>query len=137
MVATSSEIISIISLILAIACRSMSELALHGKLRWSKSDDSFWGEESHYRKYANPLDAPKDNWYYRLFNIGYKERFPLSATALIFLTDGYHFCQWAYHIFLSLTLALLYGFSYIVWGACWLLIVGVHSLVYHLLSKKV
>lgn len=67
---------------------------------------SFFGSDSWRRKYKRhkqsndfiylTLPAPEKGlagWYYRFFRIKYKERFPLSATVLVFLTDGYHLVQ--------------------------------------------
>lgn len=97
--------IALILLSLGIAARSISELALHGKLRWSEGIYGFWDEDGWRRKYK--IEWTKDdlggwqyrmykapsNWYYRTFKLAYKERFPLSATFLVAFTDGYHLCQ--------------------------------------------
>jgi len=93
--------IDIILLGIAAACWAVcSHYTFQNRVR---KPYSFWGTESWVRKYdhirpyaserAVILAAP-DNWYYRLFKIKYKERFPLSATALVFVTDGYHLTQW-------------------------------------------
>lgn len=125
-------IIPLTLLALAIACRSISELALHGKLKWSKDDSGFWGERSYYRKYANPLDAPRDNWYYRTFKIGYKERFLLSASFLVSLTDGTHLMQSLFFIFLSLSFSIATGLNFLfVWGG----ILLVHFVTYRIAQK--
>jgi hypothetical protein len=44
-------ILSILFLLLAIGCYSISQLALHGKLKWMKNDNGFWGHDSYIRKY--------------------------------------------------------------------------------------
>ena len=88
---------------------------------------SFWGEESWVRKYkrANKfvdeyhrIIAP-DNWYYNLLKIKYKEKFPLSATVLVFLTDGFHLVQWLMIKFLILAMTIHWvdgrGFVW-MWG---------------------
>lgn len=67
---------------------------------------SFWGSESWKRKYKKhpasndvifltlpPIEKGIWGWYYKFFGIKYRERFPLSATVLVFLTDGYHLVQ--------------------------------------------
>lgn len=61
---------------------------------------SFWGQNSWMLKYkfyqkefSQSFIVAPNNWYYKLFNIHYKERFPLSATLLVWLTDGFHFMQ--------------------------------------------
>lgn len=128
-------ILAFIFLSLAIACRSCVELWNHGKLKWSKEDDSFWGEHSYTRKYANPFEPPKENWYYRVFKIGYLERFPLSATVLVFLTDGYHLAQFMFFNFLSLSFAFALGFSWITLGLVWGGVHIIHTLLYKFLQK--
>lgn len=62
-------------------------------MRWPK----FFGEKSWENKYAKDgygflIEAP-DNWYYKRFNIKFMEKFPFSATLLVFLTDGFHLFQ--------------------------------------------
>src|SRR5688500_8468213 len=90
---------------IAIAAYSISQLAQHSKFVLSRKNHlGFWGVDSWRRKYKSRIgkdvprgsfdfiDAP-DNWYYKLFNIPYHEKFPLYATFLVSLTDGYHLCQ--------------------------------------------
>lgn len=89
---------SFILFLLGALCYSVRDLKSFGKLKWMKDDDSFWGEDSHYRKYANPLDAPKDNWYYRFFKIGYKEKWFTSATLTVALTDSSHMLQFFFKL---------------------------------------
>ena len=97
--------ISLITFSLAIVCYTIAELWQQGKLIWINplKPFGFWGERSDKRKYKmswyNDVDnfyderpAP-NNWYYNTFEIKYKEKFPLSATALVALTDGYHLMQ--------------------------------------------
>lgn len=115
---------------------TIKELQSFGKLKWQKGDDSFWGENSHYRKYANPLDAPKDNWYYRFFKIGYKERSPGSATIFVMFTDGAHLCQTLFKLLFCISIvtysmdfswwmALVY---FVIWGV-------VFTITYKILSR--
>jgi len=96
----------------------------------SKYKFGFWGEESYKRKYARStagdskvywLIAAPANWYYRIFKIKYKERFPLSATVFVFLTDGYHLTQWIMIkcIIASITLELK---PFLLLWAVWLLV---------------
>lgn len=72
----------------------LSHLYFHRKS--DKHPTGFWGSQSWVRKYKHcnriVVKAP-NNIYYRLFKIEYKEKFPLSATALVFLTDGFHLLQ--------------------------------------------
>lgn len=127
--------IAILFLIIAIACRSISELALHGKLKWSKEDDSFWGEHSYTRKYANPYEPPKENWYYRFYKIGYLERWPTSATLTVMFTDGPHLSQFMFFNFLSLSVTFLIGFSWWTLAGVWIGVHVVHAGLYKLLSR--
>ena len=84
-----------IAFVLAVVCYTVSQLQLHGKL--SEDETGFWGNDSWRNKYKYPADKALfeygKGWYYRLFKIKYKERFPLSATLLVSLTDGYHLMQ--------------------------------------------
>lgn len=87
-----SVFFTLLSLGVAAACFAIRDLISHGKFSYGPSE-GFWGEQSWRRKYASNnglLDLPLSNWYYDLFKIPYLERFPLSATLLVFLTDGYH-----------------------------------------------
>lgn len=122
--------------ILAIVCRAISELALHGKLRWSGKHTTFWGNNSWMRKYNFKgdmyHDLPPDNWYHRTFNIDYKERFPLSVTALVFLTDGVHLMQFLYHIFFALGIWSSSGYPFL-W--MWIGVVTIHAITYRLLQR--
>jgi len=133
---------SIISFILSIVAYGISQLQQHGKLRWTKSYNGFWGEESDKRKYKKDLSkdplgydlfrAP-DNWYYRFFKIKYKERFPLSSTFLVAFTDGYHHMQFWMFIFLSIGISLSIQVPfYYVWPGVLL----INWLTRRLLSKN-
>ena len=139
-------ILALILLALSIACYSVSQLQQHGKLRWSKRNDDFWNVDSFTRKYKwkaaskDPLgydiipmpDKAPDNWYYRFFKIKYKERFPLSATFLVSITDSYHALQSLSFLSMAGCVYVLSGINFlIIWG----LILLVHFLTYKLLSK--
>ncbi len=67
---------------------------------------SFWGSECWKRKYKSidgVLQPRPNTLYYRVFkDVKYKEKFHLSATALVFITDGPHLCQ-----FFAIKLTLL------------------------------
>ena len=123
-------------LALSIACYSVRELQAHGKLRWQEDEDGFWNNNSWTRKYATDdkgffIPAPK-NIYYRFFKIKYKERFPLSATFLVSITDSYHLLQSLSFLSMSGCVSLLSGIPfYFVWPG----IIFVHALIYKLLSK--
>lgn len=142
---TTLQILSFLSFAAAVCCYSIKELQAHGKLKWSKDYNGFWGQDSSNRKYKkdwskDPLGydvfkAP-NTWYYRFFKIKYKERFPLSATLLVSLTDGSHLMQTAlkllfcisivtYSIPFSWWMVLIY---FVEWGL-------VFTITYKCLSK--
>jgi hypothetical protein len=132
-------LISLSSLALAIGFYSVGQLVNQGKLKWSKEGRllrGFWDDDSYLRKYkltpeSTVMKAP-ENWYYRFFKIKYKERFPLSATFLVNLTDGYHLMQSLSFLSLSVCVSLLSGITF--WYV-WLGVLAVHFLTYKLLSK--
>lgn len=130
-----SELLSLLSFAIGIAAYTVSQLQQHGKLKWTTEGVSFWGKSSDLKKYKwdfVPVDAP-NNWYYRFFKIKYKERFPLSATALVFLTDGYHFCQFLFLLFISLSVVPLLNWTYGI--AFWILAHIIHWAVYRFLQR--
>ena len=113
---------TILFFLLSIACLAVRESLQY--FRHSKSifdrckHGSFFGKFSWTRKYekAGPnsfsssmFELPPNNLYYRFFKIEYKERFPLSATALVFLTDGFHLMQWLAINFFTLSIAFALG----------------------------
>lgn len=128
-------ILALLCLTLSIACFSIRELYYHGKLKWMKDDASFWGERSHYRKYANPLDEPKNNWYYKFFRIGYKERFLGSATVFVALTDAPHMLQFFLFIFLSLSISIALELNWKGYLMVWIGVHGIHFLTYKFLQR--
>lgn len=111
-------ILSFISFALGVFCFSVKELQAHGKLKWVKDGHPFWDQDSWERKYASDdeghiLPAP-DNWYYRFFKIKYKERFPLSATLLVSLTDGAHLMQTAFKVLFCISI-VTYSMEFCWW----------------------
>lgn len=82
------EALSLILFAIAVVFYALSQAVMHGKIR----DDSDG-------KYASPK-RPGIGLYYRIFGIIYKERFPLSATLLVSLTDKYHAFQLGFKLFL-------------------------------------
>lgn len=133
------NLINILSFILGVIAYTISQLAQHRKLKWSDSPIGFWGKDSDVRKYSSDAKkrfSPPDNFYYRFFKIKYGEKFPLSATALVFLTDGYHLCQWFFTKLLILSIITFEGdFSikwFLIYLGIWYLI---FNLTYKLLSK--
>lgn len=100
------------AIIFALACAwGMMSKHLFYKKGWNfhfpKADpNSFWGKYGYRNKYKQVssvrtsggvvqsfVPAP-NNWYYRWNHLKYKERFPLSATLLVPLTDVHHAIQW-------------------------------------------
>ena len=113
-------ILAILTLILAVGCFAIRELYNQAKLKWQDESKpmSFWGERSDLRKYAYPLEEPPNTWYYK-FNsdLKHKERFPLSGTWLVLLTDGLHQFQFWMFNFLSASFTLALGWNWWVFGA--------------------
>lgn len=101
-------IISCVLLVVATVAYTLGELQAHGKLKWMYERDqySFWGDRSYERKYAQPK-VLGTSWYYRVAEVRWKEKFPLSSTLLVGLTDGYHFCQLIHLAAISGAVALL------------------------------
>lgn len=138
-----NELLSLLSFSLGIAAYSVSQLQQHGKLRWqdeAKNYFGFWGRNSWVRKYKREgsktaiFKLPKaHNWYHKLFKLKYVERFPLSATFLSFLTDGYDFCQFLFFIFISLSVVPIIGWTYGI--AFWILAHVIHFLLYRTLQR--
>lgn len=129
--------ISILFFMLAAACYGVcSHLLFHNVDKTPYEKFSFWGSQSWKRKYKRAaigkpateynLYAAPDNAYYKFFNIKYREAFPWSATALVFITDGYHFMQWWMIKFLMLAVTMssghfdwvLFMLLWIGWGVC-------------------
>jgi hypothetical protein len=71
----------------------------------------FWNKtQSWQNKYAFPLIRNYKHWYYfDLIKPIYKERFPFSATALVFVTDGWHLAQFFFLNCLFLSMAVMMG----------------------------
>lgn len=107
--------ISLVFFFLAGAARGISELVgyEHGDSIFSAKvpQHSFWGAQAWKRKYRTTkhksLFAVQfermtrlKKWYYKAFKIKYEEAFPLSATALVWLTDGMHLMNFLMKFFL-------------------------------------
>lgn len=117
-------ILALTFLILGIGCYSISQLQQHGKLKWMNHAEpfSFWEKDSHVRKYKE-LSRPKG------------EAFLFSTTFLVFLTDGYHFMQFMFFNFLSLSVTFALNFSWWLLLGVWSLIHLTHFATYKFLSK--
>jgi len=114
------KIMTIILIILAVISYAIKEVlifkrnnSVFTKSKW----DSFFGVSSWIRKYEvkndkySTLVKAPNNWYYRKFNIKFKEKFPGSATIFVFLTDAMHFFQFLFFNFLTLGIVLCIGFT--------------------------
>lgn len=140
------EILSVILFIASVACYTISQLLNHSKIGLTgKNTWSFFGHDSHLRKYKNIggpdqvyiIDRAPNNWYYRLFRIPYRERFLGSATIFVFLTDGYHLMQFFFKLFLCASIAL-YKPLFIWWidaVGLWVLFGIVFTLGYRIFSR--
>lgn len=132
-------ILTISLVAIASACWGvMTFYITHGNIR---NRVGFFGRDSWKRKYARNRSFPEevyfmipspDNWYYRFFRIKYKEKFPLSATMLVFVTDGFHLFQW---IFIKVILLAITQDLYLYLGL-WLIWTIIFQLVYTYLPKK-
>lgn len=121
---TTQMILSALLFLAAVICYSISQLQLFGKLKWMDNEDGFWGIYSWKRKYKIAwsaddkgfLKAP-DTWYYRFFKIPYRERFTLSATLLVFLTDGFHLMQFFFKLLFCAAFYPLtnWWFPFVLW----------------------
>lgn len=97
----------------------------------------FFGSHQDKRKYKHdsmdfPVPAP-DNWYYRFYDLKHKERFPLSSTALVFLTDAFHFFQWLAWHFVALA---VHHESFLGWLTVRLSIALVWFVIFEIILKK-
>lgn len=107
--------ISLFLFLFAGACRGLFELLAfdHKDSIFSARvhPESFWGSISWRRKYKKLIPLvyimPEveqwpswKRWYYKTFKIEYPERFLLSSTALVWLTDGAHLMNFLMKFFL-------------------------------------
>lgn len=117
-----TTIISLLLISTAAITYAIHELHAHQKLKWIGKPLGFWGEMSWQRKYylvdGHPglFKQPKKNLYTRLFGVKYKERFPLSSTLLVSITDGYHLMQMVFLLCISAAIAIHYDrwFIYLI-----------------------
>jgi hypothetical protein len=110
-----TTIISLLLLSTGAVAYCISQLQIQGKLKWSIRDEDvvhFWDQSSWSRKYevtaTNGMIQAPATWYYKTFNINYKERFPGSATVFVALTDGYHLMQMVFLLCISAAIAIHY-----------------------------
>lgn len=138
-------ILTLVSLVLAVLCYTVSQLQQHGKLRWMSMNYlySFTGEWSYLRKYKRSHDdtgvikylrveAPR-NWYYKLIGSEYVEAWPTSTWLTVAFTDLYHLSQMFFKIFLALSFVPLTGW---IWaGVIWFGWGIFFTIFYKLLSR--
>ena len=86
--------ITLILIALAGALNATYEILFTGfnQSIFKKLNPEFWNPlESWKFKWASPFPQPVEaRWYYFGYLPRYKERFPYSSTALVFLTDAWH-----------------------------------------------
>lgn len=75
-----------------------------------KKTDS-WKNKYELDNSGTPLPTESKNhwWYYGLYKPNYAERFPLSSTALVFLTDDWHKYQFIMYRFLYMAISFGMG----------------------------
>lgn len=135
------QILSFLSFALGVVCYSVKELQAHGKLKWMDNPTGFWGSKSWVRKYkpdyrAGLTRTGPNNWYYRFFKLSWKERFPLSATLLVSITDGSHLMQTAFKVLFCISI-VTYSMDFSWWMVfCYFVIWGLtFTITYKFLSK--
>lgn len=68
--------------------------------------ETFENSEGWKNKYKQPMSPAPKNWYYRFFKLKYREKFPLSGSLLVSLTDKYHFYQLIFKLLLCTSIVL-------------------------------
>lgn len=98
---------------------------------------TFTDSESWKKKYKQPMTPAPSNWYYKLFTLKYRERFPLSGSLLTFVTDKYHFLQFCFKIALALSFGFFHTIinPYFDAAIYWITFGIIFSAVYYLASK--
>jgi hypothetical protein len=125
-------------------------LHAHGKLKGGGGDSEFWGQFSWQRKWKPEYDRSRPGildrptgferapttYYYKLFNLAYKEKFPGSATIFVSFTDGPHLMQSVYLLAFCASIGvhtehpILYTIGYrVVFGI-------IFTITYSLLGRK-
>jgi len=73
---------------------------------YSLSQKRVFAESDEWKnKYKQPLEPAPSNWYYKLTGLKYKEKFWLSGSLLVFLTDKYHAYQTGFKAFICLSIS--------------------------------
>jgi hypothetical protein len=118
--------ISIVLLLLAIGCYTLSQLHLHKKGKWQKPGFGFFGEDSDKRKYKN-------------FDSKQGERWPTSTNITIFATDLYHAIQALFFIFISISVSIPLELGWNEWWEfilTWSIVHILHAVLYKVLTRK-
>jgi hypothetical protein len=118
--------ISLVLLLIAIGCYSLSQLHIHKKGKWQKPGTGFYDEDSDKRKYKN-------------FDSKQGERWPTSTTWTVFLTDYYHLLQALVLVLFSLSVSIPLELGWNEFWECalvWSLSHLTHFFTYWILQKK-
>lgn len=107
---------------------------------FADSKSTFWNpDESWKNKYQvnteGELTTAPNTWYYRTFDLKYKERFPLSATALVFTTDAWHLSKALLWMIVRVWIVFLtvpWG-DWKGWGLTYILLYVVQAVGFHLI----
>ena len=91
---------------------------------------NFKDSEGWKNKYKQPMTPAPENWYYKLFNLKYREKFPLSGSLLVLFTDKYHFFQFVFKLFICTAITFykpLFGpwdalIYFVVFGMCFTIV---------------
>jgi len=116
-------ILSMIFLAVAAAAYGITSRIQHGNFKWSRDQYDYWGNNSGRRKYRFPYLPPTNNLYAKLARLSYRESFPLSATVLVSLTDGFHMTQFFVIKFIILAVIFFRGeptiWTFLIAWAVW------------------
>lgn len=131
---------SILFFCLAITAYTITQLIIHGKLKWA--DRGFWSVNGDWKYEWMTIQRQKvkvaapNNWYYRLTKVKYKERFPGSATIFVFVTDGYHLLQFFFKAFIVAAIVTYTRYFGYYDAIIYFVIFGIHFTIrYRALSK--
>lgn len=103
----------LILIILAAILNVIMDWSSEGKLSgyWNKAEGWKYKYKGWVRtgnnKWTNKITNTRYWYYLGLFKTTYPERFPFSTTILVFLTDGWHLCQFLYNRTWQLAIVLL------------------------------
>jgi hypothetical protein len=134
-----TTIISLLLLSTAAITYAIHELHAHQKLKWANREKpgSFWGQDSWQRKWSSEAIRPlaPDTFYYKLFDLRYKEAFPGSATIFVSVTDGPHLMQMVYLLCFSAAIAVHHE-TWWLWLLIYRAVFGVvFSIIYKVLGR--